>query len=105
MANHYPAVDVLSSISRVMIDVVDEDHLLAASKLREALSIYREALDLINIGAYVPGSNPKIDWARSMMDDIERFLRQGINETADYFGTIESLKALFQDSQQQHGEA
>jgi flagellum-specific ATP synthase len=105
MSNHYPAVDVLASISRVMIDVVDEDHLHAASRLREALSIYREALDLINIGAYVPGSNPKIDWARRMIDDIERFLKQGINETADYSATVENLKGIFQGALQQPGEA
>lgn len=105
MANHYPAIDVLASISRVMIDVVDEGHLDAASKLREALSTYKEASDLINIGAYVPGSNRKIDWARSMIDDINRFLRQDINETADYLGTVENLKDLFQGSLQQDGEA
>lgn len=105
MANHYPAVDVLASISRVMIDVVDEGHLNAASMLREALSVYREASDLINIGAYVPGTNPKIDWARSMIDDINRFLKQGINEASDYRSTIESLKGLFQSTPEQYKEA
>ena len=105
MANHYPAIDVLSSISRVMIDIVDESQLRAASKLREALSIYREASDLINIGAYVPGSNPKIDWACSIIDDINQFLKQSINETADYSNTVESLKGLFQDPTDRHREA
>jgi flagellum-specific ATP synthase len=105
MANHYPAIDVLASISRVMIDVVDKAHLDAASRLREALSIYKEASDLINIGAYVPGSNPKIDWARSMVDDIHRFLKQGISEASDYDVTIGSLKDLFQFRSKESGGA
>ncbi len=101
MANHYPAIDVLASISRVMIDVVDESQLHAASRLREAMSIHREASDLINIGAYVPGSNPKIDWARSKIDEINQFLKQSINEKADCFATVENLKRLFKDLPEQ----
>ena len=104
MANHYPAIDVLASISRVMIDVVDKNHLDAASRLREALSIYKEASDLINIGAYVPGSNRKIDWARSIIDDINKFLRQGITEKADYPTTVSVLNKLFGSLQEQDGK-
>lgn len=93
--NHYPAIDVLASVSRVMVDVADEAHIRAAARMREALSIYREAADLINIGAYVPGSNPKIDWARTMIDGINAFLRQGINEKADFAETVSKLRSMF----------
>ena len=95
MLNHYPAIDILASVSRVMPDVTDEAHLKAAAKMREALSIYREAADLINIGAYVPGSNPKIDWAMTMIDNINAFLKQGVNEKADYKETVSRLRSMF----------
>lgn len=93
--NHYPAVDVLSSVSRVMTDVVEEPHVRAAARLREVLSIYREASDLINIGAYVRGSNPRIDWAVSMIDEVNAFLKQGIAEKADFGETVRRLRHLF----------
>jgi len=93
--NHYPAIDVLASVSRVMVDVADEAHIRAAARMREALSIYREAADLINIGAYVPRSNPKIDWARTMIDGINAFLKQGINEKADFAETVSKLRSMF----------
>ena len=79
---HYPAIDLLQSISRVMIDVAEKEHLSRASALRELLSVYRDAEDLINIGAYVRGSNPAIDRSIDHMDGINRFLRQGIDETS-----------------------
>lgn len=92
--NHYPAVDVLASTSRVMIDVVSQEHLEAARKVVEILSVYREAEDLINIGAYVPGSNRKVDYARSMIERVNAFLRQGIDEKVDFNTAVEELKAL-----------
>ena len=75
-ANHYPAIDVLASISRVMSDVVSPAHGAAASAVRDLMATYREAEDLINIGAYVAGSNARVDLALARYDDIRAFLRQ-----------------------------
>lgn len=93
---HYPAVDVLASISRVMIDIVPREQVHAAAKLRETLAVYKDAQDLINIGAYADGSNPKIDFAKSMVDKINAFLRQDIDEKAPLEQTCAVLKSMFQ---------
>ena len=94
--NHYPAVDVLGSISRVMVDVVDEKHRKNANRLKEILAIYRKAEDLISIGAYVAGSNPKIDNAIKMIDKINAYLKQDINETVFFEESVAQLDALLQ---------
>ena len=91
---HYPSVDILPSISRVMIDVVPEDHMNAAKHLKEVVSTYREAEDLINIGAYAKGSNPKIDFAISANENINTFLQQGIFEKASFDETRNKLLNL-----------
>lgn len=93
-ANHYPAIDVLGSVSRVMPDVVDQNHYSAASALRDVLATYRDAEDLINIGAYVPGSNPRVDLAVSKIEAIRHFLRQDIYETSGYEATIAQLMSV-----------
>ena len=93
-ANHYPAIDVLQSVSRVMPDVTDENHYGAASTVRDMLATYREAEDLINIGAYVPGSNPRVDLALSKIEGIKHFLKQGIYETSSYEHTLASLMSV-----------
>ncbi|HOO37925.1 MAG TPA: FliI/YscN family ATPase [Deltaproteobacteria bacterium] len=77
--NHYPAIDILSSVSRVMTDIVDPEHLTCAKKILELCAIYDDAKDLINIGAYVSGNNPKIDTAIAYIEAINGFLRQGID--------------------------
>jgi flagellum-specific ATP synthase len=92
--NHYPAIDVLESVSRLMIDVVPEAHTRAANQIKEILAVYREAEDLINIGAYVKGSNPKIDLAMEKIGGINGFLKQSINESSGYDETIERLVKL-----------
>ena len=92
--NHYPAVDILPSISRVMIDVVSEEHLKAAQRVKEVTANYREAEDLINIGAYAKGSNPKIDFAIEVNDKVNSFLKQGIFENVDYQQVEETLLNL-----------
>lgn len=92
--NHYPAVDVLESISRLMIDVVDPEHQQAARTILEHLAIYRDAEDLINVGAYVEGSNPKIDLALEKIEAIWAFLRQDIDDRGDYQATRERLLEL-----------
>jgi flagellum-specific ATP synthase len=93
-ANHYPAIDVLASVSRVMPDVADPVHLAAASAVRDMLASYREAEDLINIGAYVHGSNPKVDLALSKIESIRHYLRQGIHEQSTYDEALQGLFAL-----------
>jgi flagellum-specific ATP synthase len=83
-ANHYPAIDVLASVSRVMPDVVSHAHGAAASAVRDLMATYREAEDLINIGAYVTGSNPRVDLAIARYEDIRAFLRQGIHDESTF---------------------
>jgi flagellum-specific ATP synthase len=100
MQNHYPAVDVLGSISRVMVDVVDENHRRNASRIKEILATYRKAEDLINIGAYVAGSNPKIDNAIKMIDKINAYLRQDINETVLFEESVAQLDGLLKSGGQ-----
>lgn len=92
MQNHYPAIDTLQSISRVMNDIISEEHKKYAGKLREYLAIYQDAKDLIDIGAYVAGSNPRIDEAIKHIDGINNFLRQGVDEKVSFIETLEQLK-------------
>ena len=93
--NHYPAIDILESISRVMIDITAPKHKECANRLKEILATYRKAEDLINIGAYVAGSNPKIDYAIKMIEKVNGYLKQGIEEKEDLKDCIKSLKGMF----------
>ena len=88
---HYPAVDVLESISRVMLDVTSEAHQKAASKMRQVMATFRDAEDLVNIGAYVKGSNPEIDEALVLMPKIRKFLQQELFEPSDLEGITEGI--------------
>lgn len=92
--NHYPAIDILQSVSRVMPDITSGDHREQAGKFRDLLATYMESEDLINIGAYVPGSNSKIDQAIQAHDGMIDFLRQPPDEYSSYEGTLNSLFAL-----------
>lgn len=92
--NHYPAIDVLRSVSRVMIDVVDKEHKELANNLLSLLATHKEAEDLINIGAYVKGSNSRIDRALEMVPKINRFLRQDIHERTDLNESVQLLSEL-----------
>ena len=94
--NHYPPIDILSSLSRVMNEVVNSDHLKSAQRLRSLQATYQEAEDLINIGAYSPGSNPEIDRAIEKNPGIREFLRQGVMERVDFADTVTRLKKLVQ---------
>lgn len=85
--NHYPAIDVLASISRVMNNIVPAEHKAAAGKIRNLLASYRKNEDLINIGAYAKGSDPNVDKAISLIDEINDFLKQG----ADYKNSYENI--------------
>ncbi|MFA5865088.1 MAG: FliI/YscN family ATPase [Phycisphaerae bacterium] len=81
---HYPAISLLESVSRVMPDVVDSPHITAAKKVRRLISLYHDIEDLVNIGAYVPGSNSELDLAVRVHPMIEKFLRQEIREHPDF---------------------
>jgi flagellum-specific ATP synthase len=94
---HYPAIDVLNSVSRVMINLVDQEYLSAASKIKKLLAIYTEAKDLIDVGAYQKGSNSQIDLAISFIDKINMFLQQKIQETFTAEQTEQLLKELNQE--------
>ena len=93
--NHYPAIDVLESISRLMIDIVNEKHRKTANDVLNIVSTYRKAEDLINIGAYVEGSNPEIDNAIRMIGKVNSFSRQDIDEKISFKESKEQLFALF----------
>lgn len=93
--NHYPAVDILQSISRVMPNIVSEEHLFFSRKIREILAIYKEAEDLINIGAYKEGSNSKIDYSISKIEEVEKLLKQDMNEPSNLNTTFENMAKIF----------
>ena len=94
MQNHYPAIDVLQSISRVMSEIVDPRHLAHAGRLKSLLATYRKSEDLINIGAYVAGSNPAIDEAVNKIDTINHFLRQPYEESTPLNESLERMAAM-----------
>jgi len=82
--NHYPAIDVLASTSRVMPAVTSEEHRAWAGQIKEWLAIYKQAEDMINIGAYAKGSSPKIDQAIAVFERIQSFLRQRGDDPTKY---------------------
>ena len=92
--SHYPAIDVLESVSRVMIDVVGENHLTASRALRELLATYRESEDLIHIGAYVRGTSARIDRAIEKIEGINAFLRQDMDEHAAFEDTLKEMTRI-----------
>ena len=91
---HYPSVDVQRSISRVMPTVVSEAQYEAAGRVRELLSIFEGAQDLINIGAYKAGSNAKVDWALGHIESVDVFLKQGMMENVGFDDTVSQLLKL-----------
>ena len=95
--NHYPAIDILQSISRVMSTVAEKSHKDAAGKLKNVLATYQEAEDLINIGAYKRGSNPGIDYAISKIDAVNAFLMQDTMEKFEFEEEEQMLEALFSE--------
>jgi flagellum-specific ATP synthase len=98
MENHYPAIDVLQSISRVMPDIVDARHKELASRFMETMAIYKKAEDMINLGAYKEGSNPKIDNAVGMIDKLKAYLRQGMHDRRDLADSLQGLHFLFENA-------
>lgn len=92
--NHYPAIDVLNSVSRLMRDIVGPDHLKAAANMRSVLATYKSVEDLISIGAYVKGSNPTVDKAIQRLDAVKTFLIQSREEDTKWSETTDRLKAF-----------
>ena len=95
--NHYPAIDVLASISRVMSAVASKEHKELAGKMKNILAVYRDAEDLINIGAYRPGSNKEIDFAIEKIDAVNEFLRQGTDEKFLFDDIIQMMRDIFEE--------
>jgi flagellum-specific ATP synthase len=95
MENHYPSIDVLRSISRLMPDITDSKHKEYASRFIETLAVYKKFEDMINLGAYKEGSNPKVDYAVKMIDRLKGYLRQGMNERRDIGDALQGLYILF----------
>jgi flagellum-specific ATP synthase len=96
---HYPAIDVLASVSRVMTDVVDAAHTKLARQAREVLAMYRESADLVEVGAYVAGSNPRLDRALRCLPEINAFLRQDPEERFPLDETLRQLRAALDSGQ------
>lgn len=94
---HYPAIDILSSISRVMKDIVPKEHLRLYQKAVSILATYKRAEDLINIGAYVKGSNPEIDKALELMPKLREFLKQEIDEGYTFNDSLQRLQEILKD--------
>jgi flagellum-specific ATP synthase len=93
--NHYPAIDVLNSVSRLMPEIATKGHIQAASMARDLMATYKDSEDLINIGAYVKGSNVKIDKAIKYNDSIALYLKQDINESTDIEVSLNMMKNMF----------
>ncbi|MEA5010163.1 MAG: flagellar protein export ATPase FliI [Angelakisella sp.] len=91
MKNHYPAIDILQSVSRLMNDISDPEHLAAASKVRNLMAVYRDNQDLISIGAYKSGSNPNLDFAISKIEKIDQFLQQQVETKYSFNQIVEML--------------
>jgi flagellum-specific ATP synthase len=92
--NHYPAIEVIESISRVMPNIVTEEHLNIANKIKSWLAIYRENEDLLQLGAYAKGSNPELDLAIDKISKINDFLKQPITKGYTFEETLELLKKI-----------
>jgi flagellum-specific ATP synthase len=97
--NHYPAIDVLNSVSRVMPALTSKEHLRLAAGARKYLATYEKARDLINIGAYVSGTDPEIDTAIRVTPELTTFLQQGRDEPSSFEETLNRLNQIDQVAQ------
>lgn len=95
--NIYPPIDVLNSASRVMMDVTDREQQQLAGKFKELLATYRQAEDLINIGAYKAGSNPKIDYALTKLDLLTNYQKQQVHDGVSFNDSLRDLAEIFRD--------
>ena len=94
---HYPPVDLLASVSRVMPHVTSVAHQAAAAKVREALGAAKDVEDLVRIGAYVAGSDSTADWALAHLPPIQRFLRQAVDDASGFADTVRQVEAIWQE--------
>ena len=92
--NHFPAIDIGASISRLMVEVVSKEHRISASRFRNMMGLYQKNADLISIGAYKKGSNGALDEAVSKIDRMNQFLEQDIDESFEYHETLELMKEI-----------
>lgn len=95
--NHYPAISVLDSISRLMTEVVDRHHLKLANIFKSNLAVYSEAQELINIGAYVDGSNPQIDKAKALYPEMCEYMKQSVADRFTFEDAVDDLQDLLKD--------
>ena len=93
-SNHYPPIDVLGSVSRLMPEIIDQNHFDAFGTMKNMIAVYREAEDLINIGAYKHGANPEIDRAVRLHPPIQSFLKQGMKESYTFDETLEMMQEI-----------
>ncbi len=92
---HFPAINVSESVSRVMSNIIDSDHLEASRKLKEVVANYEKERDLILIGAYEQGSDPNVDYAIEKIEEVNSFLKQSVQDKVDYQESVEQLKSIF----------
>ncbi len=92
--NHYPAIDIGASISRLMVEIVSREHRDLASRLRDIMSVYEKNSDLVSIGAYKAGSNRRLDFALTKIDAINNFLMQDVNEAFSYEEVVQQLREI-----------
>ncbi|WP_417202087.1 flagellar protein export ATPase FliI [Acetoanaerobium sticklandii] len=92
--NHYPAIDILASVSRVMPNIVDKEHIDIVGRIKDLMATYRDSEDLINIGAYIKGTNKKVDMAIEKIEIINEFLRQGIHDRLTFDEIVELLRGI-----------
>ena len=93
-SNHFPAIDINASISRLMNDIVAPEHLTLAARVRDVMGSSEKNADLVSIGAYKAGTNPRLDYAISKIDGINQFLTQGVNEAFSYEEDLEAMRGL-----------
>ncbi|HKP96596.1 MAG TPA: FliI/YscN family ATPase [Fibrobacteria bacterium] len=92
--NHFPAIDVLKSVSRCMSDVTAKDHRTATGKLLNTMAVYADAEDMVNLGAYVRGSNPQLDMAIAIHPEVDKFLIQGVEDKSELKATLDKIAAM-----------
>ncbi|MFZ9889677.1 MAG: EscN/YscN/HrcN family type III secretion system ATPase, partial [Myxococcota bacterium] len=97
--NHWPAIDVLPSLSRVMSGIASSEHKRAAAKMRQVLAAYEKNRDLILLGAYQYGTDPKVDYAIDKIDEVEAFLKQRTEEANAFDDTVQAMVEMFSDAE------
>lgn len=95
--NHYPAIDVLASVSRVMSDIISKEHKKAAFEVKKTMAVYSDAEDLINIGAYVKGSNPEIDYAIEKHKKVIDFLTQSTDSKFEFNDVLNEMYSILKE--------